>query len=69
MRSETRTQEWFLSDPRTRKWIRHCAACGLYGRDINTPNDIPKVNFEAMFPILELDDRGYCQICSERIKG
>ncbi len=68
MRSETRTQEWFLKDPRTRKWIRQCAACGQYGKDPDSPQDIPKVNFGSMFPDMVLDDRGFCQFCSPRIK-
>ncbi len=68
MKTETKTQEWFLRDPRTRKWIRQCAACGQYGRDPGTPDDIPKINFEDMFPVMELDVRGLCQICAPRFK-
>jgi rRNA maturation endonuclease Nob1 len=67
MRSETRTQEWFLKDPRTRKWIRQCAACGQYGKAPDAPQDIPKVNFENMFPDMVLDERGFCQYCGPRI--
>ena len=66
MRSETRTQDWFLRDPRTRKWIVQCAACSQYGRKPDTPDSIPKVNFEAMFPVMHLDNVGLCEICSMR---
>ena len=68
MRSETKTQEWFLRDPRTKKWIRQCSACGQYGRDPETPENIPKVNFESMFPVMILDDEGVCQYCGPRFK-
>jgi hypothetical protein len=68
MRTETKTQEWFLRDPRTRRWIRQCAACGQYGREPETPDDIPKVNFENMFPVMVLDVRGLCQFCGPRFK-
>lgn len=68
MRTETKTQEWFLKDPRTKKWIRQCAACGQYGRDPKTPENVPKANFENMFPVMNLDDRGLCQFCAPRFK-
>jgi hypothetical protein len=68
MRTETKTQEWFLQDPRTRKWIRQCLACGQYGRDPATPENIPKRNFEIMFPIIELNELGLCGYCSDVVK-
>lgn len=67
MKTRSRTQEWFLRDPRTRKWIRQCVACGQYGRDPDTPEDVPKYYFEKMFPIIELDDRGFCKICAAHV--
>ena len=66
MRSATRTQEWFLRDPRTRKWFVQCAACSEFGRKPEIPDSIPKVNFEAMFPVMELDGAGLCEVCSGR---
>ena len=64
MRSETRTVEWFLNDPRTRKWIVQCSACGSYGRKPNTPSSIPKVRFEEIFPLMIIDtERGSCEQC------
>ena len=68
MRTETKTQEWFLRDPRTKKWIRQCGACGLYGRDPDTPESIPKVNFESVFPVIYLNALGICSVCAERLK-
>jgi hypothetical protein len=68
MRSETKTQDWFLRDPRTKKWIRQCFVCGQYGRAPDTPLDLPKLNFENMFPIIELDERGLCQFCGSKFK-
>ena len=64
MRSETRTHDWFLRDPRTRKWIVQCAGCHKYGRKPETPNTVPKVNFETMFPIMRIDDVGLCEVCA-----
>ena len=69
MRSETRTQEWFLQDPRTRKWIVQCIACGQFGRRPDSPATIPKVNFEVMFPIMHLDEAGVCESCREGIES
>jgi hypothetical protein len=63
MRSETRTLEWFLKDPRCRKWIVQCSACHLFGRKSDTPSSIPKFRFEEMFPIMELDENGRCSYC------
>ena len=62
MRNETRTQDWFLRDPRTRKWVVQCSACRLLGRRPDTP-EVPKFRFEVMFPVLELDPVGVCQHC------
>ena len=68
MRSETKTQQWFLDDPRTRRWIVQCGACGLYGRRSDTPASVPKVNFEAMFPVMALDDQGLCANCGDALR-
>ena len=65
MRTETRTQEWFLADPRTRKWITQCLACQQYGRKASSPTSIPKVRFEEMFPVQELNELGVCERCAE----
>ena len=68
MKTYTKRQEWFLADPRTRKWIVQCAACGLYGRKPNTPDTIPKVDFEEVFPILDIDEQGLCPVCRNYAK-
>ena len=65
MKTETRTKEWFLNDPRCRKWIVQCVSCLQYGRKKDTPILIPKYRFEEMFPVLELDKNGQCAICQE----
>ncbi len=65
MRTETRTQDWFLRDPRCRKWIVHCSRCQAYGRKPDTPSTIPKYRFEEMFPIMQLDSQGRCEQCQE----
>jgi hypothetical protein len=63
MKTETRTQEWFLRDPRCRKWIIQCASCLEYGRKEETPSTIPKFRFEEMFPVMDLDVDGCCEQC------
>jgi hypothetical protein len=64
VRTELKTQEWYLADPRTKKWIVQCATCKTYGRKSNTP-EVPKVNFEKNFPVLELDEDSLCPVCHE----
>ncbi len=63
MRDETRTQDWFLRDPRCRKWVVQCATCRMFGRKPDAPTSVPKYRFEEMFPVLELDEAGACQHC------
>ena len=63
MRTETRTLEWFLRDPRCRKWILQCSTCLAYGRRAETPATLPKYRFEEMFPVMQLDESGTCEQC------
>ena len=63
MRSEIKTREWFLRDPRCMKWIIQCSTCLQYGRKSDTPDTIPKRNFEVMFPIMVLDEKCRCEQC------
>ena len=65
MRTETRTQEWYMRDPGTRKWIRQCTACGIYGRDPETPASVFRVKFGTMFPPISLNELGICDQCAE----
>ena len=63
MRTETRTLDWFLADPRCRKWIVQCSACGQYGRNPESLNTGPKYRFEEMFAMMQLDDLLVCEAC------
>jgi hypothetical protein len=65
MRTETRTLDWFLRDPRCRKWIVQCARCLSYGRKRGLPATFPKYNFEVMFPEMILDSEGRCEQCQK----
>jgi hypothetical protein len=66
MRTVTRTVEWFLNDPRTRKWIVQCSGCGGYGRKPETPTSIPKFRFEEIFSPMVIDaEQGLCEQCRE----
>jgi len=55
-------KEWFLQDPRTRKWIVQCSRCQEYGRHPDAP-ELPKAKFEDNFRIMHLDDKGLCDEC------
>ncbi len=63
MRTETRTLDWFLADPRCRKWIVQCSACGQYGRKPESLNTVPKYRFEEVFEMMQLDDLLVCEAC------
>ena len=63
MRTETRTLDWFLADPRCRKWIVQCSACGQYGRKPESPNTVSKYRFEEVFAMMQLDDLLVCEAC------
>jgi hypothetical protein len=63
MRDETRTQDWFLWDPRCGEWIVQCIACQQFGRKPEAPLCVLKFRFEEMFPLLEIDELGVCQHC------
>ena len=63
MRTETRTQEWFLNKPECRKWILQCSACASYGRNIQRPSATLGYAFDAMFHPMILDELGRCEIC------
>ena len=62
-RKDLHNRDWYLNDTRTRKWIVQCLACQQYGRKVNTPKEIPKVNFEENFPIMVLNANGICETC------
>jgi hypothetical protein len=63
MRTETRTLDWFLADPRCRKWIVQCSACSRYGRKPDSLNTGPKYRFEEVFAMMQLDDLLVCEAC------
>ncbi|OGV64702.1 MAG: hypothetical protein A2283_15890 [Lentisphaerae bacterium RIFOXYA12_FULL_48_11] len=62
---ETKNRQWYLEDPRCRKWIVQCSVCQIIGIKPETPN-VPKLGFENTFPILELDRLGRCEDCQAR---
>ena len=65
MRTETRTQDWFLRKPECRKWIRQCVTCGSFGRDPKRPANTLSYAFDDMFPPMMIDDLGRCEQCHE----
>lgn len=67
MRTETRTQEWFLRKPECRRWIRQCSSCGIYGRDEQRPLLTLGFDFDVMFHPMVLDEMGRCDQCQDAV--
>ena len=67
-RKDLYNKNWFLKDPRCKKWIVQCAACQEYGRKPETPLSIPKYKFEENFPTMKLDENRFCEICAKVLK-
>ena len=57
--------------PHLQKWVNHCPVCGARGRKPEMPDSIGSLNgkiaadnLKRMLPVLELDEDGFCLICS-----
>jgi hypothetical protein len=61
-RHDLHNKDWFLRDPRTRKWVVQCVQCQEYGRNPDTP-EVAKLNFEENFPKMRRDEMGLCEVC------
>ena len=68
-RHDVHNKEWFLSDPRSRKWIVQCVGCQEYGRSPDAPSqNHARYNFEYNFQIMQLNENGLCEVCQSLTK-
>ena len=64
MKNETHDAEWYLRDPRTRKWMVQCAVCKQWGYPHNAPPKFfGRAQLERHFEEMKLDERGVCDQC------
>jgi hypothetical protein len=68
MRTETRTQDWFLLKPECRKWIRQCTSCAAFGRDPQRPDKTLGIAFDRMFSPMLIDKLGRCEQCQDAVQ-
>jgi hypothetical protein len=65
MKSEQHDSEWYLQDPRIRKWMVQCVACKRWGyRPDAPPKFHGRAQLERHIGELKLDERGICYQCS-----
>ena len=57
--------------PQLQKWFNHRPLCGARGRKPEMPDSISSMNgnvaarnLEQMLPVLEVDQDGFCIVCS-----
>ncbi len=62
--------------PKLRKWIRECPICHATGYDPEMPDNIggfedgfPANYFKRYLTPLEVDEMGFCRICSKLINN
>jgi hypothetical protein len=56
--------DWYLRDPRTRKWMVQCASCKRWGfRKDAPPKFFGRALVEKHLEEMKLDDRGICDQC------
>jgi hypothetical protein len=66
IKHEQHDPEWYLADPRTRKWMVQCRTCLRYGYRHDAPAEFfDRALLNQHFEALELDDGGRCQHCQE----
>ena len=63
-RKNLHSKDWYLRDPRVRKWIVQCIQCQNYGRHPEAPN-VPKAKFEENFKVMYLNQDGLCDKCAD----
>jgi hypothetical protein len=64
MMKEQHNSEWYLRDPRTRKWMVQCIACKRWGyRHDAPPKFFGRSMLERHFEAMTLNERGVCSCC------
>ncbi len=65
MKNQEHDSEWYLRDPRIRKWMVQCVACKRCGyRSDAPPKFHGRVQLERHIGEMKLDERGICDRCS-----
>lgn len=69
--SKKNIDQYLQMYPHLQKWINQCPLCGARGRKPEMPDAIGTIhgniaaeNLKRMFPVLEVDDDGFCVTCS-----
>jgi len=66
MKNEDKDAEWYLQDPRIRKWMVQCVACNRWGyRHDAPPKFHGRAQLEEHIGEIKLDERGICVQCRE----
>jgi hypothetical protein len=66
---EPHDPEWHLADPRTKKWMVQCSACGTVGYRSDAPQRFfGRAHLVAHFEPLDLDSNGRCSLCATAVE-
>ena len=61
--------EWYLSDPRARKWIAKCGTCDAASFAKGAPEKFfGRAQLERYFGVLVLDEAGRCPACERALR-
>lgn len=64
MANEKHDPEWYLSDPRMRKWMARCGSCGTPGFRADAPSEFfGSKQYAEAFDAPRLDTTGTCPVC------
>ena len=62
--SQPHDPDWYLRDPRTRKWLIQCVTCQRVGYRVDAPEEFfGRQSIRHNFQPLALDDSGRCAEC------
>jgi len=64
IKHEQHDPEWYLSDPRTRKWMAQCAICSRWGYRSDAPSEFfGRPALERYFEVIDQGDPPRCEQC------
>jgi hypothetical protein len=70
MKKEDKDAEWYLQEPRIRKWMVQCIACNRWGyRHDAPPKFHGRSQLEQHIGETKLDEHGICDQCREAGAG
>lgn len=63
-KGEDKNPEWYLNDPRTRKWLVQCVICQTIGYRADAPEKFfSRDRVVKYFQPMSLDSSGICEDC------